>query len=490
VARLFVAGLGAVYLSAFASLACQLDGLLGSRGVAPAAALLDALAQRLGDGAWLARPTLFWLGASDAALHAGCAAGMLLALCAIAGLAPRASLAGLFALYLSFVSAGGIFLAYQWDALLLEAGALAVLVAPGTLRPRGHDWQPRPLAIWLPRALVVKLMAMSGAAKLLSGDPTWRGLDALAYHYETQPLPTWSSWLAHSLPRPVHELSTLATLAVELALPLAVFAGRRGRLFACAAFAALQLAIAATGNYGFFNLLTLVLCTTLLDDRALARLVPARLSARLARAPRADERAAPAWPRARAAAAGAATLSLLALGACAGLERLGLAPPEPAALAGLRRSLAPFQLANGYGLFAVMTTERIELEVLGSDDGKQWRPYAFRWKPGEPARVPRFAPLHMPRLDWQMWFAALGRCGDSRWLEGLFAKLLEAEPAVLALLADDPFDGRPPRFLRTDAYRYEFARSGDTAWWRRTPLGPFCPVVTLDAGRLVRARPG
>ena len=412
---------------------------------------------------------------------------MLLAALAVAGLAPRAALAGLFALYLSFVSPGGIFFAYQWDVLLLEAGALAVLVAPGGLRPFRRAWEPPPLAIWLPRALVVKLMLMSGAAKLLSGDPTWRDLTALAHHYETQPLPAWSSWLAHSLPMPVQRLSTLATLAIEIALPLLVFAGRRGRLLACAGFAALQLCIAATGSYGYFNLLALVLCVALLDDRALARLVPARLAGRLACATEAPAASAKAWAPARTAAATAASAALLTFGACAGLERFGLAPPEPDALARLRGALAPFHLASGYGLFAVMTTERRELEILGSDDQREWRPYVFRWKPGPPERAPRFAPLHMPRLDWQMWFAALGRCGESRWLEGLFVRLLEGEPAVLALFAENPFPERPPRYLRTDAYLYEFTRAGEPGWWRRTPLGPFCPAVALDAGRLVRA---
>jgi hypothetical protein len=337
-------------------------------------------------------------------------------------------------------------------------------------------------------------MFMSGAAKLLSGDPTWRDLTALAHHYETQPLPAWSSWLAHSLPMPVQRLSTLAALAIEIALPWLVFAGRRGRLLACAGFAALQLCIAATGSYGYFNLLALVLCVTLLDDRALARLVPARLVERLARTPEAPAAASRAWARVRTAAATAASAALLAFGACAGLERFGLAASEPdalasrrGALASLRGALAPFHLASGYGLFAVMTTERRELELLGSDDQREWRPYVFRWKPGPPERAPRFAPLHMPRLDWQMWFAALGRCSESRWLEGLFVRLLEGEPAVLALFAGNPFPERPPRYLRTDAYRYEFTRAGEPGWWRRTPLGPFCPVVALDAGRLVRA---
>jgi hypothetical protein len=417
-------------------------------------------------------------------LHALCAGGSALAIAAGAGIAPRFAFLGLFALYLSVVSAGGIFFAYQWDVLLLETSLLAVLVAPDGLRPFRGAWRaPHPLAIWLPRCLVAKLFFMSGAVKLLSGDPAWRGLSALAYHFETQPIPTWSSWLAHQLPGACLRAATLATLAIEIALPLLIFAGRRARLVACAGLAGLQVLIAATGNYGFFNALGVVLCATLLDDHSLARLLPSRLR------PGAGSAAAPpagVWPRARRAASGAAACGLLGLSLLALLDRLGVALPRPAAVAVLQRRLAPFHVASPYGLFAVMTTERDEIELLGSDDGRTWRPYVFRYKPGPLERAPRFAPLHLPRLDWQMWFAALARCEQSPWLAGLFTRLLEGEPRVLRLLAESPFP-RPPRFLRAELHRYAFAAPGEAAWWRREPRGPFCPAVELRAGRLAPA---
>ena len=462
----------------------QVDGLVGSRGIAPAAVLLARLREWRGADAWFERPTLLWLGAGDAALHALCAAGTALAVAAAAGLLPRLALAALFALYLSLVSAGGIFLSYQWDTLLLETGALAVLVAPGGLLPfrRGRA-PPHPLAIWLPRCLLAKLVFMSGAVKLLSGDPSWRSLDALAYHFETQPIPTWSSWIAHQLPATALRAATFSTLAIELALPLLIFAGRRARLVACAGIALLQLLIAATGNYGFFNALTLVLCATLLDDRELARLLPARL--RPAPQPDAAPPAAPGpWPRVRRAGFALAAGALLGLSLLSGAARLGVPLPVPGSVVALERLLAPFFVANPYGLFAVMTTERPEVEVLGSDDGETWRPYVFRYKPGPVERAPRFAPLHLPRLDWQLWFAALGRCEASPWLTGLFLRLLEGEPAVLRLLAEDPFPGRPPRYLRADLWRYRFAPPGDAAWWRRERIGRFCPEVELREGRL------
>jgi hypothetical protein len=469
---------------AFVSLWVQLEGLLGSRGIAPAARLLARLREWRGEDAWLERPTLLWLGASDAALHALCAGGVALAVAVLLGVAPRLALAGLFALYLSLVSAGGIFLAYQWDTLLLETGLLAVLVAPGGLLPfRRASGPPHPLAIWLPRCLLAKLVFMSGAVKLLSGDPSWRDLRALYYHFETQPIPTWSSWLVHQLPGAGLRAATLAALAIELALPLLIFAGRRGRLVACAGIASFQLLIAATGNYGFFNALALVLCAALLDDRALARLLPARLRP----AAPADPAVAPArgpWRRIRRAGFALAAGGLLGLSLLSALARLGLAIPAPRALLALQQRLAPFFVANPYGLFAVMTTERPEVEVLGSDDGSTWRPYVFRYKPGPLARAPRFAPLHLPRLDWQLWFAALDRCEASPWLAGLFLRLLEGEPAVLRLLAENPFPERPPRFVRADLWRYRFAAPGEAAWWRREPLGRFCAALELREGRL------
>jgi uncharacterized membrane protein YphA (DoxX/SURF4 family) len=484
----------------------QLDGILGSHGIAPAARYLARVREaRGGAAAWLEVPTLLWLGASDGALHALCAGGALLALALVAGLAPRLALAGLFASYLSLVSAGGIFLAYQWDNLLLETGFLSLLVAPGGLLPFRRPWTPRPpLAIWLPRCLLAKLLLLSGAAKLLSGDPTWRELTALSYHFETQPLPTWSSWAAHVLPAAAQRAATIAALGLELLLPACIFAGRRGRLVAFAAAAGLQLLITATGNYGFFNALSLVLCISLLDDRALAGLVPARWRPAgwgpLRSAEPASARASPAGSpapkraeapgraplalRARRAGFGLAASALLALSALPLLARLGLGGALPDAAAALERRLAPFRVANPYGLFAVMTTARREVEILGSEDGRTWRPYVFRYKPGPPERAPRFAPLHLPRLDWQLWFAALGRCEESPWLGGLFLRLLEGEPAVLGLLAASPFAERPPRFVRADLWRYRFAAPGEPAWWRREPLGRFCPPLERRGGRL------
>jgi len=482
--RLFLTLLGLCYGSAFVSLWVQLPGLLGSHGLEPA---LDRLAEQsaAGAGRFWRLPTLLWLWPSDCGLHVLCAAGSVCALLLVAGIAPRLTAAALWLLYLSLVSVGGVFLPYQWDTLLLETGLLAILFAPGRLAPRAAAAQPvEPLALALLRFLLFKLMFLSGALKWLSGDPTWRGLSATTFHYLTQPLPLPISWYADRLPGAFHTFEAGATLAIELGLPWLIFAPRRLRWLAWAGLSGLQLLIASTGNYGFFNLLSLSLCVLLLDDASLRRLLPARLRPPLPDPARARRTG---WPRRRVALALVAAL-LFTASATRLLGVLGLQPSWLAPIAALNRTLAPLLSNNGYGLFAVMTTERDEIELEGSDDGRSWRAYRFRWKPGPLERAPAFAGPHMPRLDWQMWFAALQGCARVPWFHVFLLRVLEGDPAVLDLLAENPFGQKPPRYLRTPLYRYRFATPDEGGWWRRRSVGVFCPTVELRQGRLVEAR--
>ena len=142
--------------------------------------------------------------------------------------------------------------------------------------------------------------------------------------------------------------------------------------------------------------------------------------------------------------------------------------------------MQPFHSTNAYGLFAVMTTERPEIDLQGSEDGIVWKSYTFRWKPGDVMRRPEFCTPHLPRLDWQMWFAALGGdCRSQSWFLAFEQRLLEGSPAVLGLLGENPFPDHPPRFLRARLYSYRFTRKGDQAWWKREEAGWFCPPVGL-----------
>jgi hypothetical protein len=267
VRRWILRGLGITHVIAFASLGVQIRGLVGTDGILPAQELLAGIRGHFGASAWPVLPTLFWwISPSDTALAASCALGAALGLATALGFAPPLALAGAWALYLSLCSIGNVFLNYQWDALLLEATAIAIGLAPGQLRPRDAPRVRVPaLAIWLLRLLVVRLFWFSGYVKLASGDPIWHSLTALGFHFFTQPLPAWTSLLAHALPPVALRAATAATLAIELVLPLAALGPRPGRLAAFAGFVALQLGIAATGNYGYFNLLTCVLCIALLD---------------------------------------------------------------------------------------------------------------------------------------------------------------------------------------------------------------------------------
>lgn len=483
--ELFVRLLGGVYLLAFASLWPQLAGLIGDSGVLPAAPFLRAVAEQLGPARFVRLPTLFWLGCSNDALHLGCGLGLAAALFVLCGRLWWPALAVSWACYLSLVSVGRDFLAFQWDTLLLETGFLALVLVP--CRPL---WRPAkvfvPAGRWLLLLLLWRLLFGAGWVKLRSGDPTWRELTALHYHFQTQPLPTWLGYYAHRLPSGLKRLSVLGMFVIELGVPqLMVIGGaltwlprwqRRGEQLLIGSFfllAGLMGLIAATGNYGFFNILTVVLGVPLLPDGWLRRLLPGRSQ----RSPSSDLSPAPTV----AAVPTAATtgIALRGIGA-GGLLLLGCAQalslfvrrdelPEP--LATLVARTAPFHLSSRYGLFAVMTTTRPEIILEGSQDGKTWTPYEFKYKPGELLRPPRYCAPHQPRLDWQMWFAALGPPQESPWLQGLCIRLLQGKPEVLWLLQRDPFAGRSPRYLRALIYSYRFTtaaeRAATGAYWHR-----------------------
>lgn len=479
---LFLRLLGVVFACAFSSLWVQVHGLIGSRGILPVGEYLDRVHAALGPQAYLRVPTVLWLSSSDAALHAACALGLLAGLLLAAGVLPLPSAFASWALYLSLVHGGQDFLSFQWDALLLEAGLLGVLLAPGTLLPRRAGRAavgPRLLLWWL----LFRLMLLSGGVKLASGDPSWQDLSALPVHYETQPLPTWVAWHVFQLPDWFHGLSVRATLAVELVVPFLIWLPRRLRHFAAVAFAGFMGAIALTGNYGFFNLLTAALCLVLLDDLAFPRVMRDRL---------AGEGRPAAWRELASLAVAAVVLFLTTVSLSA---RLGVPTDLPGPLRSFVTATRPLMSFNGYGLFAVMTTSRREIIVEGSRDGRTWTAYAFRHKPGDPARRPRFVAPHLPRLDWQMWFAPLSHWRSPRnaWLARFEDRLLEGSPQVLGLLAADPFGGEPPSHVRTVVHDYRFSdratRAARGTWWTTRALGRHGPVRS-STRRLAERRIG
>ncbi len=477
--RVFLIGLGLTSVIAFLSLAVQIQGLIGDRGILPLQPRLDQIAEVRGDLRYLDLPTIFWWNASETFVRVTCYAGAFLGLLLMAGVLVPVVLPLLFVAYLSLVSAGGPFLSFQWDALLLETLFAACFLGPALLwLSPGDERQPWAPSLWLLRILLLKLMLCSGIVKLASGDPAWADLSALEYHFWTQPLPHTFSWFVHQWPPFFGQLGTLFMFAVELVLPFFIFAPRRFRHVAGLGFLLLQSLIVATGNYGFFNLLSVCLAVLLFDDTVW----PAWLRKIYYPGPR-EEIELGTWDvwRRVLATAPIAVLCLLSLFRTVdSIHAVGWAEPVPT----VRRWTAPFRINNGYGLFSVMTTTRPELQFEGSVDGLIWEPYEFRYKAGDTRTRPRFVLWgHMPRLDWQLWFAALGSPSQRGWVERFAVRLLEGEPVVLQQLEENPFEETPPRYLRVRRFDYRFTgtagREATGDWWARTERDVYLGPISL-----------
>ena len=506
--RWFLRALGTIYLIAFVSLWVQVDGLVGSDGMSPANQFLPAVRAQIGPDAYAFLPTLCWFGQSDAFLHFLCGSGVLFSLLLIFGIAPAIWLVALFVLYLSLTIAGQIFFNFQWDVLLLEAGFLSIFFAPWRLWPRrfsveavvpaANNFHPAgdmpatalatpsrqqepPVSragLFLLKLLLFKLMLMSGVVKLTSGDPSWWNLTALDYHYWSQPLPTVFGWLADKSPEWFKHFSVAFCLAIEIVAPFFIWAPRRLRLGAAGLMIFLQVGIGLTGNYCFFNLLTIALCLLLIDDSV------TRMSLRGVR----GQRGALFLPD-RLGAWGAVAVFILTFPINAWLIFSAFKPlaRPPRALANVYERLEAFRIVNGYGLFRVMTKDRCEIVLEGSTDGIDWLPYEFKWKPGDVKRAPGWCAPHQPRLDWQMWFAALETPQENRWLIALVFRLLQGSRDVSGLLSRNPFPDKPPRYVRAMFYRYRFTTVDERhqigAWWKREELREYFPALSLDQFR-------
>jgi predicted DCC family thiol-disulfide oxidoreductase YuxK len=470
--RWFLRALGLIYLIAFVSFWVQVDGLIGSNGILPVSQFLPAAHQQLGRDAYCLLPTLCWFNSGNTFLHFLCGGGVVFSLLLIAGIIPIVSLIALFAFYLSLTLAGQTFLGFQWDILLIETGFLSIFLAPWQLVPKREREPPiSRAALFLLKLLLFKLLLMSGVVKLTSGDDCWWNLTALDYHYWSQPLPTVFGWWGDLHPEWFKKFSVAFCLTVEIIAPFFIWAPRRLKLIAVGLIVFLQIAIAVTGNYCFFNLLTIALCLLLIDDAAIGRkhatVIDRRYSHRLSNY-------------------GAIAVIIITLPVNAWLIFTAFKPEAvwPRSLSVVYEHLEAFRIVNSYGLFRVMTRDRREIVIEGSADGVDWLPYELKWKPGDVKRAPGWCAPHQPRLDWQMWFAALGSARDRVWFEYLVARLLEGEPDVTRLFARNPFPQGPPRYIRAVFYRYRFTTADEHrqtgAWWRRQELGEYFPTVSLQ----------
>jgi hypothetical protein len=456
-------GLGISLILAAGSWVWRADGLVGPRGLTPVALqLADVRRAYPGNAAFELRPTAVWWmdpETSTALLCAVCVA-VGIALVLRKGFEAPLLLLG-WAAWLSVVNTGGIWLAFQWDNLLVESLLAAVFTARWGRAPEAD---PPDQAWWLVWLLVARLMFFGGLAKLLSGDPSWQDGTALTWHYWTQPLPNpLSPWMWRA-PAWTSAIGVAFTFVVELVLPVAILAGWKGRAVAAAGFVLLMELLALTGNYGYFQFLAIVLSLALVDDRAWALLgvpIPA---------------AAPPGRFRGMLMPVAAALALLA--ACQALVSTDLAPP---AVQTVVRRADPWRSVNRYGLFATMTKQRDEI-LLEVTDGTGWREWPFTWKPGDVLQRPPQSAPHLPRLEWRLWFAALSNCERNRWVMQLEQKVLAREPAVIALLGPDPLDGRPITGVRTLRSAYRPARDGEPGFWVRSEPVPYCPALPIRPG--------
>ncbi len=472
---IWLRALGLIFLSAFYSLAFQITGLLGPRGILPAADYLVAVRHALGmpKALWFA-PTLFWISASDGALLAVTFLGAVGSVLLVLNLAPRLSVGMATVCFLSFIGAAQDFASYQSDGMLLEAAFISLFLAPRGLRPRlGAAHPASRLAIFLLLWEWFRIYFESGVVKLLSGDQQWKSFTAMDHYYENGPLPTWIGWYVQQrLPQGFHAFTVGLIFLFELVIVWFAFLPRRFRLICFCLATSFQAAIILTANYAFLNYIVLSLGVLLVDDRFLRLPAPAAAPVR------------PSWP-ARVALGWIfyATLVLVP----------GISHLLPRPLLWPAIALEPFRIANRYGLFAVMTSERYEIEFQGSRDGVHWTPYPFRYKPQDPMRAPGIYAPYQPRFEWNLWFASLGEWRGSRWVLNAELRLLEGSPTVLQLLAGNPFPDGPPAWVRAVRWQYWFTtpeeKRATGAYWKREELGLYAPTLHKEGERIEALRP-
>jgi len=518
---LFLRALGLIYFSAFYSLLFQIKGLIGPDGILPAGDYLEAVSKYYGAYRYWFAPTLLWLSHGNGTLMLICATGLAASILLTLNLWPRGMLVVCFVAYLSFVGAGQDFAGYQSDGMLLSAGFISMFFAPPGFRPGlGRANAPSRASLFLLQLVWFTIYFESGLAKMLSGEPAWRNFTAMDNYYQNGPLPTWIGWYVQQLPHWFHAGTVGLTLAAELVIVWMLFLPRRLRVICFWIVTPFEIGIIITANYTFLNYLVLCLGVLLLDDRFVEWVGKSRLR----RSPVASGGAASAsgevlsppagpfggaaqapdpatrgireprslprilWLQVRASLAGLC-LALVFYSMVAQLLAMML-PWLPLPTAPVR-ALDPFRIANRYGLFAVMTPQRYEIEFQGTQDGATWTPYTFRYKPQDPAKAPGIYAPYQPRFDWNLWFASLGPWREYPFVVYTEERLLKNHAEVLHLFAGNPFAGAPPKRIRVVIWQYWFtdlaAKRATGRWWRRQLLGLYAPGLQREADGKITA---
>jgi hypothetical protein len=465
--------LGLVYAIAFLVAINQLVPLIGEHGLTPAGKYLASVHAELGSGAACMThlPTLFWFGISDQILRLISWVGLVLSLLVLCGYANVIVMLLLWILYMSIVHVGQIWYGYGWEIQLLETGFLAIFLCPLL------DWRPFPrrpppiLVIWLFRCLGFRIMIGAGLIKL-RGDPCWRDLTCMYYHYETQPIPNPLSRYLHFAPHWFHRMETAWNHVVELIAPWFSFGPRKVCRIAGLIMISFQLLLIISGNLSFLNWLTIVPFLACLDDQFLRPCFPRVLLRRF------EARSGEESTNLHNALA-AALLLLVAYLSLPAVTNLFSGRQL------MNSSYDPLDLVNTYGAFGSVGRERDEIIFEGTSDktitvDTPWREYEFKAKPGDPMRRPAILAPYQCRLDWQIWFAAMESPADYPWTFHFVWKLLHNDPGTLGLLAGNPFPNEPPHYVRARLYRYEFAPPGASAWWRRQSKGQWLPALSTD----------
>ena len=473
---LFLRALGLIYFSAFLALVYQVRGLIGTQGILPATEFLAAL-HALGPVRFWYAPTLLWISNGDHMLMAVCWTGLIASLLLAANVWPRLMLLLCFVCFLSFVSAAQDFSGYQSDGMLLEAGFLSLFLAPRGIWPGwGARYPPVGAAVLLLLWEWFRIYFESGIVKLASGDPTWHNLTAMYEYYQNGPLPTWVGWYLQHLPHWFHIATAALTLAMELVLVWMALLPGRWRTACFVIVTVWQIGVIATANYAFLNYLVLALAVLLLDDATLVRVVPQRWRRGLAAVEVNQRHSLPGDLR-----VGFVACVLLWIFYAATVPLVHMLWREAPLPEGPVTALEQFRIANEYGLFAVMTPHRYEIEFQGSNDGRNWTAYPFRFKPQDPRRAPAIYAPYQPRFDWNLWFASLGPVQENPFVIRTEEMLLEHDRPVLGLFAADPFPNQAPRYVRTVRWQYWFStpeqKRSQGVWWTRQLLGPYGPTL-------------
>ncbi len=465
ISALFLRLLAVIYFIAFFSLAPQITGLVGEHGILPLSPWLDFLLVDLGWSAFLHFPMLFWLDQSDLFLQSIAWAGCALSFLLLFNLWPRSTLIILFLFYLSLVKAGQTFMNFQWDGLLLEAGFLAIFLRPDSR-----------IMIFLFRWLLFRLRFMSGISKLVMNDPSWLGMTALLYYFETQPLPHVGAWYFHNLPEIVLITATVAVLIIEIVLPFMMFMPRRYRFIAAWITLGLQLLILLSSNHNWFNLLSIMLCLFLFDDKAISRILPHSLQSWLLNGWK--------WRLKRPISTLSASFKnllavIIVVAGVLNTARMSFATQFGVFTYDALDLLQQWQIVSTYHVFPTMTRRQLELKIEGSIDGQHWKEYKFIYRPDDLDKRPDIIIPHHPRLDWMMWFVTL-HPRFIPWFDAFLSGLLENSPTVTGLLKTNPFADQAPEMLRVKVWHYQFTtpeeREKTGNWWKRSYLGLFTPL--------------